>query len=124
GVTEDRGDPVEAELDAGLAGPLGEALGVAERERREAGEGLEEVGVRLGELATGAAESDAEHAERFARPAHRRHHRLREARIRLVRNRVGELVVLLHHGWPAGAKGLSRDALLALELEADERGRQ
>ena len=123
-MAEDRGDPVEAELDTRLARALGEALGVAERERREPGEGLEEIGVRLGERATDAVEADAEYAEGLPGPAHRRHDRLREARVGGVRNRFGELVVVRHHDRPAAAQSLAGDALLALELEAHELGRK
>src|SRR5919205_1442032 len=41
-----------------------------------------------------------------------------------MRHRVCELVVLLHHDRPPRAEGLPGDALLALELEADELRRQ
>src|SRR6185503_5323565 len=40
-LAEDGGDPVEAALDPGLAGALGEALRVAKRERGEVGESLQ-----------------------------------------------------------------------------------
>ena len=64
-----RGDPVEAALDPRLAHALLEARGVADRERGEAGERLEQVRLELAESPLRIARGDAEHAASLSRPA-------------------------------------------------------
>ena len=56
------GDPVEAALHAGLPRALLEALGIAQRERGEVGECLEQVGLGMREPPGRVARADAEDA--------------------------------------------------------------
>ncbi len=93
---EDLGDPVEAALHLRLALPLLEALGVVERERREAREGLDDLDVARLET-PGLPVANAENAPHLAEPHDRRAHDVledgvRRARRRLLRRRevVGE----------------------------------
>ena len=81
-LAEQRGDAVEAALHARLPRALAEALGVAERERRERREGLEQLDVGVRERARRVAHPDAEDAARLAGPDHRRDERAREPVVR------------------------------------------
>jgi len=87
-----RGHPV----DACLACPLGEGLRVPECERGETRERLEEIEVVLLEapLRSGA-HADAENAPHVAAPNHRRHERLDEAEVRIVRHLMLEPFVVM-----------------------------
>ena len=84
GLTQDGRDPVEAALDVRLACALLVRLGIPERDRREAREGLDQGQVGLLEAA-GIARADAEHAADLAEREDRRFHHLGEARIAVGR---------------------------------------
>src|SRR5262245_62182250 len=87
-LVQRRRDAVEAPLDPRLADALLEARGVADRERREAREGLEEALLELAEASLRITRCDAEQAAALARPRHLRRDRTCEALVCGVRNRV------------------------------------
>src|SRR5215218_2083186 len=94
-LAEQLGDPVEGLLDARLMRPLAEALRVAERERREARERLEQLQVAVVEGAAPIPDADAEHAAGLAGPDHRRHERPRNPLVCGMRE-LGDALVRLH----------------------------
>ena len=81
------GDPVEAALDPRLPDALLVGLRVSERDRGEAGEGLDQPQVRLLE-APGVARADAEHAADLAEGEDRRLHHLGEDGVGACRRRL------------------------------------
>ena len=80
-------DPVEAALDLGLALTLLEALGVVQRERGKAREGLDDLDVAFGE-ATGLPRADAEDAARLTEPGDRGGEHVAEDGIGRARRRL------------------------------------
>ena len=95
---------------------LGEDLGVAQCQRGERRERLQELDVAGRERTVIAAEGDADHAAGLAAPDHRRDERAREPAVRLVRH--GRVALGRH-----GARLLERRAgepPFRRELEAEE----
>ena len=98
GLTQDSRDPVEAALDVRLPSALLVRLGIPERDRREAREGLDQGQVGLLEAA-GVARADAEHAADLAEREDRRFHHLGEARVAVGGRRLlGLAEVASQHG--------------------------
>src|SRR5439155_2880988 len=93
-LREEVRDSRERPLDTRLPASLREALGVAEAERGETGERLEQIEVIMVEWPPSAAAlADAENAADLAAPDHRGDERVREAAVRIVRYLLLELVV-------------------------------
>ena len=93
-LREEVRDSRERPLDTRLPASLREALGVAEGERCETGERLEQIEVVMIERApSAAAHADAENAADLTAPDHRGDERVHEAAIRIVRYLLLELVV-------------------------------
>src|SRR3954468_6521757 len=84
-----RGDAVEAALHARLADALLEARGVADRERREAGERFEQARLDLAEAPIRIARRDPEHTAALTGPRHLCGDRAAEALVRAVRDGLG-----------------------------------
>ena len=122
-MPEDRRDPVEAALDPGLTRALREHLGIAQRQRRETGECLENVRVALLEPAS-LAPTDTEDTEHLVAPEHRSGDHVRETVVRRVRNRRRDLAVGAVDQGPALARGCSRQAVTGRKLEAHQRARE
>ena len=120
GLPEHRRDPVEAALDPRLPCALREHLGVPQRERSEAGEGLEDVRVPAREPAS-LAPADAEHAAHLVAPEHRRGDHVREAVVGRMRNRRRDLAVRALDQRPSLADGRPGQAVAHRELEAEQR---
>ena len=123
-LAERRGDPVEAPLDAGLAAPLLEALRVAQCERGQVGEGVEQTRLAAREPPLRVARADAEHALDLAGPAHRGDHRRVESRVRLVGDGFEDLRVVLDQRRTAACDRPSGQALVDRELVADQARRE
>ena len=119
-LTQHRGDPIEAALDPGLAGALREALRVAESERREVCEGLEQVGLSRSERPLGVPRAHAEDSLDLARPAHRRDDRAAERLVGRVRHGLGQAGVVVRENRPAPCNRPAREPLVRRELEAHD----
>ena len=117
---EHGGDAVEAALDARLARALLEGVRVPDGERGEAGERVEDVGVVGLERARAAAAADADHAQRPGGSGHRRHDRVREAGVGVMRNRTLDARVVGGDDGPAALDRLRGGTPARGELEADE----
>ncbi len=120
-LTEERGDAIEAALHARLMRPLGEGLGVPQRERGERREGAEQLLVVPVELARRVLDADADHAERLAARTPSARRAPARTRRRRVRDRRGDRLVVVDRDRAAGDDRRGRYALLGRELEADER---
>src|SRR5581483_299091 len=94
--------------------------GVAERERREPGERLEDAGVASRER-DAAPPADAEHALHLVAPPHRRDERVREALVRRRRHPLGELAVVAAGDRAPLADRDAGEPARRRELEPDER---
>ena len=119
-LPEHRSDAVEAALDPRLPRALREHLGVAQRERGEPRERLEDVRVPVDE-ARSLAPPDAEHPVHLVAPEHRRGDHVGEAVVGRVRNRRRDLAVRALDQRPSLADGGARQALAHRELEVEQR---
>ena len=96
-LAEHGGDPIEAALDAGLPHALLERFGVAERDRREPRERVQQRQVVLGEAVV-LERADAEHATHLTAGRDRRVHHLGEDGVMLARRRLlGRLEAAFQH---------------------------